>query len=157
MPKRRTFKDRVILFIATAAYTGYAPKAPGTVGTLWGVVIAYFMCGLGVVPQALIILGVLALSIYTAGEAAKIFDQKDPSRVTIDEVSGVLFAFFLVPFTPINAIFVFLLFRIFDILKPWPASKLDRDLGGGAGIVLDDVASGIYVNIIAHILLRFVL
>ncbi len=55
-------KDAIIVFIATATYTGYAPKAPGTVGTLWGVVIAYFMCGLGAVPQALIILGVLGLT-----------------------------------------------------------------------------------------------
>ncbi len=147
-------RNKIIIFLATATYTGYVPKAPGTVGTLWGVVIAYFISGLGPVPQALIITGVLLLSIYTAGEAAKIFNQKDPSRVTIDEVSGVLFAFFLVPFTPVNVIFVFLLFRIFDILKPWPASKIDKELGGGAGIVLDDVASGIYVNIIAHILLQ---
>ncbi len=147
-------KKAIILFIATATYTGYTPKAPGTVGTLWGVVIAYFISGFGITGQALFILGILALSIYTAGEAAKIFNQKDPARVTIDEVSGVLFAFFLVPFTPVNAIFVFLLFRIFDILKPWPACKIDKEMKGGAGIVLDDVASGIYVNIIAHILLR---
>ena len=150
-------KKSIILFLATASYTGYAPKAPGTFGTLWGVVIAYFISGLGPLPQAIIILGILVLSIYVSGEAARIFNQKDPSRVTIDEVSGVLFAFFLIPFTPVNAIFVFLLFRIFDILKPWPASKIDKELGGGAGIVLDDVASGIYVNIIAHILLRVVL
>ena len=146
-------KDSVIKFLATAAYTGYSPVMPGTVGTLWGVVIAYLISGAGPPLQALIIFAVTAGSIYVAGEAATLFGEKDPSRVTCDEVSGLLFAFFLVPFTPFNAILVFLLFRFFDILKPYPVSIIDSRVEGGLGIVADDCAAGVYANISAQIIL----
>jgi phosphatidylglycerophosphatase A len=148
-------KNFVIKFLATGAYTGYSPVMPGTFGTLWGVVIAYLISGAGVPLQALIILAVTAASIYVAGEAATLFGEKDPSRVTCDEVSGLLFAFFLVPFTPLNAILVFLLFRFFDILKPYPVSMLDSRVEGGLGIVADDCAAGIYANISVQIILWF--
>ena len=146
-------KNSLIKFLATAAYTGYSPVMPGTVGTLWGVVIAYLISGAGVPLQALIILAVTAGSIYVAGEGAALFGEKDPSRITCDEVSGLLFAFFLIPFTPFNAILVFLLFRFFDILKPYPVSIIDSRVEGGLGIVADDCAAGVYANISAQIIL----
>ncbi len=148
-------KNAIIKFLATATYTGYSPVMPGTVGTLWGVVIAYLISGAGVPIQALVIIAVTAVSIYVAGEAARLFGQKDPSKVTCDEVAGLLFAFFLIPFTPANAILVFLLFRFFDILKPYPVSIIDSRVKGGLGIVADDCAAGIYANISAQIILWF--
>jgi phosphatidylglycerophosphatase A len=146
-------KNFLIKLLATGTYTGYSPFAPGTVGTLWAVIIAYFLSGAGPLTQAAVIVIVCAASIYIAGEAIEIFGRKDPSEITIDEVAGGLVAFFLIPFTPFNAILVFLIFRFFDIVKPYPAGLIDRRLTGGAGVVLDDVASGVYTLIIAHIIL----
>jgi phosphatidylglycerophosphatase A len=145
----------IITFLATGAYSGYSPVMPGTVGTLWGVLIAYLISGAGPPVQALVIIAVFAASIYLSGEASRIFGEKDPSRITCDEVSGVLFAFFLIPFTAFNAILVFLLFRFFDIVKPYPAGMIDAKVGGGLGVVLDDTAAGIYANISAQIFLWF--
>ena len=148
-------KNAIIKFLATASYTGYSPVMPGTVGTLLGVVIAGLISGAGLGARALITLAVTAVSIYVAGEAARLFAEKDPSKVTCDEVSGLLFAFFLIPFTPANAILVFLLFRFFDILKPYPVGLIDSRVKGGLGIVADDCAAGIYANISAQIILWF--
>ncbi len=145
----------IIRFLATGAYTGYSPVMPGTAGTLWGVLIAYLISGTGAHIQALVIIAVFAVSIYLAGEASRLFGKKDPSQITCDEISGVLFAFFLIPFTAFNAILVFLLFRFFDILKPYPAGLIDSKVGGGLGVVLDDTAAGIYANISAQIVLWF--
>ncbi len=145
----------IITFLATGAYTGYSPVMPGTVGTLWGVLIAYLISGAGPRIQALFIIAVFAASIYLAGEASRVFGKKDPSEITCDEVSGVLLAFFLIPFTAFNAILVFLLFRFFDILKPYPVGLIDSRVGGGLGVVLDDIAAGIYANISAQIVLWF--
>lgn len=146
-------KKSIITFLATGTYTGYSPVASGTVGTLWAVAIAYFLSRAGWVIQAAVIASICVASIYIASEAIGIFGKKDPKEITIDEVAGGLVAFFLIPFTPFNAILVFLLFRFFDILKPYPAGYIDRRVPGGSGVVLDDVASGVYTNIIVHIFL----
>jgi phosphatidylglycerophosphatase A len=82
--------------------------------------------------------------------------DKDPAPIVCDEVIGFAFAAYLLPFTPANIILIFILFRFFDILKPYPAGLIDSRLEGGAGIVLDDVVAGVYANAAAHIILRFV-
>ncbi len=148
-------KKPIITFLATGAYTGYSPVVSGTVGTLWGVLLASLISGAGPRIQALFILAIFVASIYLAGEASRVFGEKDSSRITCDEISGVLFAFFLIPFTAFNAILVFLLFRFFDIVKPYPAGMIDSKVEGGLGVVLDDTAAGIYANISAQIVLWF--
>ncbi len=146
-------KKAITIFIATAAYTGYSPVMPGTVGTLWGIVIAYLEASRPVYAQVLVIAVVFAISVFFAGEAAGIFGTKDPKNVVCDEVCGFLVSIFLINFTFLNVILVFLLFRFFDILKPYPVGLIDKKVTGGFGIVLDDVAAGIYANICAHIIL----
>ncbi len=146
-------KDKVLFFIATGAYLGLSPRAPGTAGTLAGVLIAWLEAGTGTALHALVLAGVTIVSIYAAGSTAARLNKKDPGAIVCDEVSGFLMASFLIPFNLLNAIMVFILFRIFDILKPYPVSLIDRGLGGGAGIVLDDTAAGIYANISAHMIL----
>ncbi len=147
---------KIIIFIATGAYLGLSPKAPGTVGTLAGVLIAFIEAGTGLAVHGAVLVLVTLVSIFAAGRAATILGTKDPSKVVCDEIAGYLMAFFLIPFTPFNAILVFILFRIFDIVKPYPVSLIDRRLPGGAGIVLDDTAAGIYANISAHIILSII-
>jgi phosphatidylglycerophosphatase A len=93
---------------------------------------------------AVTLLGVLA-----AGRVARLLGRKDPGLVVVDEVAGQWITFLALPMTPVTALAGFLLFRLMDIVKPWPARDLER-LPGGFGIMADDVAAGIY----AHLVLR---
>lgn len=147
-------RDKLIIFLATGAYVGCSPRAPGTLGTLWGLVVVWALSTRDAYLNGAAIAAVTLVSIYIAHEAAVIIGHKDPKCVVIDEVCGLMAAFFMVPFGWKSAILVFLLFRFFDILKPWPVSLIDRGVGGGVGIVLDDVAAGVYANIFAQIIIR---
>lgn len=144
---------KLITFLATGAYTGYLPKMPGTFGTLWGVPLAYLSSRMPLSGQAAFTLAVCLASVYIAGRECESTREKDPSRVVIDEAAGYLVSFFLMPFTLFNVILVFILFRFFDILKPYPVGVIDRKIEGGPGIVLDDVMAGIEANIAAHAVL----
>lgn len=146
-----------VRFFATGAYTGYFPFAPGTAGTLPGLLAAYLISGLSFHIQAIVIIGIILISIYTAGAFADELGQKDPSKIVCDEVSGVMAASFMVPQTLINIILVFLLFRFFDILKPYPVSFFDKKVPGGTGIVLDDVCAGVYANIAVHLVMWYII
>ncbi len=144
---------KLIVFLATGTYLGLIPFAPGTFGTLWGVLIAFLESKTSTTFHGVVIILVTVISIYVSERAMRIFAKKDPSEVVCDEVAGYLVAFFLIPFTPFNAILVFILFRIFDIVKPYPVSYIDKKVPGGTGIVLDDIMAGIYANIAAEIIL----
>ena len=149
-------KNAIIKFLATGAYSGLLPKMPGTFGTVVGIPVAYILSGL--TPEAgagALILGFIVSS-YVAGEAEKILGGKDPSSVVIDEILGVAVAAYLIPMTAINIILIFLLFRFFDILKPFPIGFLDRKIHGGKGIVLDDVVAGIFANISVRIIIHII-
>lgn len=142
-----------ILFIATGGYSGYLPKAPGTWGTLVALPINFLLLGL---PQKYYIAALVAiffLAVYTAGSAEKIMDRKDPGSIVIDEIIGMLIALIAVPATPLLWGVAFLLFRFFDIIKPWPVSWADRHLNGGLGIVMDDVLAGMYACLVLQGLL----
>ncbi|GMR04300.1 MAG: phosphatidylglycerophosphatase A [Thermodesulfobacteriota bacterium] len=152
MARNRT-ADAVITFLATGAYVGFSPVMPGTIGTLWGILIAYLTRGAGPYIQAALIIVVFIASVYVSSRAVKIFRSPDPGSVVCDEVAGVLVAFFLIPFTAFNAILVFILFRFFDILKPPPISTIEKGFKGGLGVVLDDIAAGVLANIGVRIIL----
>ncbi len=96
-----------------------------------------------------------AAAIYLAGEAEVIFGKKDPACIVIDEVVGLLWTMFNVPPTIPSVIIGFILFRFFDILKPFPVRLLQDKLPGGYGVVGDDVMAGIYGNLALHILIKF--
>lgn len=146
-------RARTVLFVARAGVLGRSPVAPGTMGTLAGVLIAFMESGASRAVQALVLAGVTVASMYIAGEAAAILGRRDPPSIVCDEVAGYLAAAFLIPFTPLNALITFALFRVFDITKPYPVSLIDRRVGGGAGVVLDDTAAGIYANICTRVIL----
>lgn len=145
----------LVTFIATGAYTGYSPLAPGTVGTLWGVALWALVWPLGTGAQALTTVLVFGVSVLAADRAEKQWGESDPSRIVCDEVAGFMVASLLVPFTPVNAILAFLLFRFFDILKPYPIRALERRIPGGLGVVVDDVVAGVYANLGAQIALHY--
>jgi phosphatidylglycerophosphatase A len=149
-------KKPLIIFLATGAYVGYSPAVPGTVGTLWGVAIYFLISNLKLPGQALVLGVGIALSILLAREARRILGGWDPAPIVCDEIIGFCVASFHLPFTLFNVILVFILFRIFDILKPFPGGFIDRHLKGGTGIVLDDVTAGLYANVTAQVIIRFV-
>ena len=146
-------KDSLIKFLATGGFIGYLPKMPGTFGTLVAIPLAWPFLKLDSGAGAGVLLLFLAFSSYVSGEAEILFGGKDPGKIVIDEIMGFLVTVYLLPFTAFNIILGFLLFRFFDILKPFPISRFDRGLRGGFGVVFDDVLAGIYANISLHIII----
>ncbi len=137
---------RLCAFIATIFCLGYAPIGPGTIGSLSAVFFYYF------IKDNFLILGIsiifsIVLGLLTAGRAARHFGEEDPRRIIIDEFSGMLVSLFLLPSGIAYVSSAFLLFRFFDIVKPYPIRRLER-LGGGLGIMADDIIAGLYANLI---------
>ncbi len=135
----------VILFIAQGAYSGRSPFAPGTAGTVAGVLLYLLMKGLGPAWYLAAAAAVIVIGIWTAGRAEVLLGKKDAQSIVIDEIAGYLAAMFLVPSGWGFIAAGFLLFRFFDIAKPWPLKRL-QDLHGGVGVMLDDIGAGIYAN-----------
>jgi len=142
--------------ISTGFFSGYLPKAPGT----WGSIFAALICFVGarLLPgEGVVYVGPVAVSwwalslaglataggIYASGLYAAEWREDDPGEVVIDEFAGIFFACALIPASPIAYLAAFVFFRIFDITKPGIINKL-QDLPGGYGIVVDDVAAGIF-------------
>jgi phosphatidylglycerophosphatase A len=145
------WKDRLVVAFTSVLFTGYAPVASGTIGSLPAVGVAVYLRDR---PLALLLTAValLALGAPASTRAEKIHGEKDPGRVTIDEFVGMLIAFLWLPITWVSVVSVFVLFRLFDIWKPFPANRCER-LGGGLGIMADDVVAGIYANVAFRILM----
>ena len=143
-----SFRDKIIVWLATGFYTGNMPWAPGTFGTLPGLVVCFFLARLPLAVSLVLIAALTGLGIWIAGEAAKILGQKDPGCIVIDEIAGMAVALLGIPFTLPTAIAGFLLFRCFDILKPPPIRVIDKKVQGGLGIVMDDVIAGVFANLV---------
>jgi len=153
--QRRIALRRLILFFATGAGLGYAPVASGTFGSLLGIVLylALLQVTTAAVPTLLLLAVAVVAAIVVAGRADAILQEHDSGKIVIDEIVGMAIALVGFPPTFTNVVVIFVLFRILDVVKIWPASYCDRDMPGGAGVVLDDVVSGIYANLIARIIL----
>lgn len=148
--------DRIILIFTTWFGAGFLPFAPGTWGSLAALPFAAGAYSLGIIPSCLALVFILIISIPISGAASKIFKRDDPSPVVIDEVAGVFVTLFLIPISWGSIAAGFILFRFFDILKPFPIGLVDKRIKGGAGIVLDDVVAGVFANIcVRGILLLF--
>ena len=131
------------------------PFAPGTAGTIIGIPV-YLVFSCFSWPLYLIsVLALSALAVYVSGEAEKIFNEKDSSRIVIDEIVGFQFAMFLATPTVLHIFLGFLLFRFFDIAKPFPIRLCERKLSGGYGVVGDDIMAGIYANILLLLSIKY--
>jgi phosphatidylglycerophosphatase A len=124
---------------------GYVPVAPGTFGSAVGLLIWYVLPA-SFLAQGAAIAAVVVLGSWSGTIAERRYRKVDPGYVVIDEVAGMLVTLFLVPAGWIGMVAGFLLFRLFDIVKPYPANRLER-LHGGLGIMADDVMAGIYANL----------
>lgn len=139
--------EKIVLFIAQGAYSGRSPLAPGTAGTVVGVLLFLALRNAAPAWYVLATVAVIAIGTWAAGEADRILGSKDDGSIVIDEIAGFLIAMFLVPVTWWSVVAVFVLFRFFDILKPWPADRL-QSVPGGPGVMLDDIAAAIYANLL---------
>ena len=146
--------DRLLMFIATGAYSGYLPKAPGTWGSAVGVLIWLLIRRMELAHYLPLLALLFFVGVICGGAAEKIIDRVDPRSVVIDEIVGQLLALTAVPLHPLPILAGFLLFRFFDILKPFPANWIDRHLCGGWGIMLDDIVAGLYALLVLQLGLR---
>ena len=148
------FLRRLGVFIATCAHVGYAPVAPGTFGSAVGLVVYYLVrrqASTAVELGAIAV--ILVVGLWSATEAEHHFGGIDPGPVVIDEVIGMLITLALHPVNVAGAIVGFFIFRVLDVVKPWPARRLEL-LPGGFGVVLDDVMAGVYGNLLMWGLVR---
>jgi phosphatidylglycerophosphatase A len=122
---------------------GYAPVAPGTFGTLGAIPLYLALSRVSDAAYVAALVALSALGMLAAERAGRYWGVADASPIVIDEVAGYLLTMALVPFSWPAALAGFVLFRIFDVLKPWPASALDR-VKNGFGVVMDDLAAGVY-------------
>jgi phosphatidylglycerophosphatase A len=142
------FRDRASVFLATGLSIGKIPLAPGTFGTLLGIPICFGLAELGVAGSIAGAGAFVFLAARLAGRAEKLIGEKDAPAIVIDEVAGMLVTLAGLPLTPLNLAAGFAVFRAMDVIKPFPARRIDRNMTGGWGVVLDDVAAGLYSNVI---------
>jgi phosphatidylglycerophosphatase A len=141
---------KLSLVLSSCFGLGLIPVAQGTFGALAGIPLAVALTHLSPLAGATILFFFILLGIWVAGRSAEALGNEDPAEVVIDETAGQLLTLFLLPATGFNLCLGFVLFRLFDILKPYPIRKLEK-LGGGAGIVLDDLLAGVYGSVILRL------
>lgn len=142
-----------ILFLAFGFGSGLTKKAPGTFGTLAAIPVYWLFVQADLLVYSLLTLIVTVVGIGICGIAAEKLGEHDFGGIVWDEIAGFIITMWLVPFTWQTVIVGFILFRFFDILKPWPIKWLDQQVHGGLGIMLDDVLAGIFAG---SLLLLFV-
>jgi phosphatidylglycerophosphatase A len=139
--------------IATLGFIGYLPAAPGTWGSAVGLLFVLLTAPSLPVLLAIIALGII-LGIIASNTAEKVIGEIDSGHIVIDEFVGFLISAVYIPHTYSYLFSAFLLFRFFDILKPFPVRQAEERIGGGAGIMMDDVLAGIYANVVLQVWIK---
>jgi phosphatidylglycerophosphatase A len=145
------FRERAVLFLATGFFIGTVPFAPGTFGSIIGLPICFLISRLNVLPAVICTILFILFAIWMAAAAEKVLQKKDAGEIVIDEIAGLIVTLVGLPFTLKTAIAGFIIFRAFDILKPFPIRLLEKKVAGGPGVVLDDVLAGLYGNLILRL------
>ncbi len=145
-------KPKLISYLATFFGAGLSPKMPGTVGTLAAVPLCLLVGRAGPYGYMVITLTLTIAAIYISDLYQQDFDEHDRPEIVIDEVVGFLITMTWIPLGWKYLVVGFILFRILDILKPFPISHLNNKVKGGLGVVIDDVAAGLVANIALQIL-----
>jgi phosphatidylglycerophosphatase A len=145
---------RLAVFVCTFGYIGYFPVAPGTVGSVAGLVLYALLRWLHAPPagDGVLIALLLAVGVWSGTHAERYFGSTDPGPGVIDEVVGMLITLFMLPVTWGIAIAGFFVFRVLDVIKPYPARRFES-FHGGMGMMADDVMSALYANLAVRILL----
>jgi phosphatidylglycerophosphatase A len=147
------FKQKTVMFLATGCYIGNISFAPGTFGSVLGLLLCFFLSKINFSIAVLLTLIFILSAIWIADKAEKILGEKDPGCIVIDEIAGIILTLSGLPFNITSMIAGFLVFRALDIWKPYPIRLLENKFSGGIGIVLDDVAAGIFSNVILRVFL----
>ena len=148
-------REDAVMFLATGFYIGNIPFAPGTFGSLIGLPLCFALAGISLAPAVLCILFFIFFAVCIADAAEKILKQNDPGCIVIDEIAGMMVTLIGLPVSPITLASGFIIFRILDILKPFPIRNIDKRIPGGLGVVADDVAAGIIANLLLRGLFYF--
>jgi len=146
-----------VIVLATVGGAGYAPVAPGTVGSLVALPLVPWIAGVrdaSPLLGAAVVIMIALVAVWVAGQAEVVFGGKDHSRIVIDEVAGMATAALFAPASWMAAGLVFLTFRFFDVVKPYPAGWIDRRGRGGFGVVGDDLVAGVYAGIATRLILE---
>ena len=150
---RRTVLTSPVHFVAFGFGSGLVAKAPGTAGTLLAVPIYALLAQLPVLAYLAVVVLATAFGVWLCGESAKRLGVHDHGGIVWDEFVGYWITMLFVPLSVVWMVTGFMLFRLFDIWKPWPVSIADKNVGGGLGIMLDDVLAGIYAAVVLHIII----
>jgi phosphatidylglycerophosphatase A len=144
---------RFAVFVATVGYSGYFPIAPGTVGSAAGLLVYGLVWWThSTVLEVALIAGLFVLGVWAGTIAERYFGGIDPGPIVIDEVVGMLITLAFIPVSWRGALAGFVLFRIFDVIKPYPAGRFER-LHGGLGVMADDAMAAVYGNLSLRLLL----
>tara|TARA_B100000700_G_C14763989_1_gene723467 strand:+ start:80 stop:553 length:474 start_codon:yes stop_codon:yes gene_type:complete len=138
---------RLCIFLSSGFGIGYIKYAPGTAGTFLGILIFFLLTSLNIYFNILSLVIFVLVSIIICNIANNYYSEDDSKKIVLDEIAGVFVATYNIDPTAFNIIAIFILFRLFDIFKPFPISYIDEKLKNGIGIVVDDVVAGIYANI----------
>ena len=144
----------LIKLIASFFYLGYAPVIPGTVASLAGLGL-YFLFKDNICFYTILLILLSLLGFLVAGSAEKIFQEKDSRRIVIDEVAGLLLAFWGLRLEPVLLVTGFFIFRALDAIKVYPANRLEK-IDGSCGIMGDDLIAGFYTNIVLRIVTKII-
>ncbi len=139
-----TLRDPVH-FVAFGFGAGLAPRAPGTFGSLVGVLAAWWLLELPLAARVAVVAAVIGCGVWICGESARRLSRHDDQRIVFDEIAGVLLtSLAVIEKSLFELALVFVSFRVFDIWKPWPIRDVDHSLKGGLGIMLDDLIAALY-------------
>ncbi|OGX37597.1 MAG: hypothetical protein A3C36_04785 [Omnitrophica WOR_2 bacterium RIFCSPHIGHO2_02_FULL_52_10] len=145
--------DKAVKLLSTWFHVGDLPGAPGTAASAIGLLMVLVLQS-NIFLYALALAAVIIVGLRVSGRMEKILGRKDPPCVVIDEVAGVMLAFFLLPLTPAVIVTAFFLFRAFDMFKIVPVNLFEK-LEGSKGIMSDDLIAGAYTNIVMQIAVRW--
>lgn len=156
MPLKKSKRELIkhpVHFFSFGFGTGLMPKAPGTFGTLPAIVLVWLFAPLDVAAYMGVVVFAVIIGIYLCGATAKAMGEHDAPAIVWDEIAGYMIAMIAVPVSWQSLLLAFVLFRIFDIIKPWPISWLDKKVDGGFGIMLDDIVAGFISLVLMHVVL----
>ena len=141
--------------LSTFFYLGKIPFMSGTFGSLGAIPLGYLCTFLPFYAKCLVLLGVFFIGVWVSSRYSTITGTEDAGSIVIDEAAGLLLFYIVFPFKPVYIITGFILFRFFDILKPFPVSLFDK-MKNGWGIMLDDIAAGVYAVGICFLIIKLI-
>lgn len=150
---RADLRGKIAFLVSSALGAGFFPVAQGTAGTLAGIPFVILLAELDPFAGSALLFLFFILGLWSSHVTCTVLEKKDPAEIVIDEVLGILITFFLVPLSWIHLCLGFVLFRVFDILKPYPIRRLES-LEGGFGIMADDLLAGIYANLALRLVIQ---